>query len=151
MKYLKLRIGWSVMWGLTAVSVIVLWARSYQHYDFASHNFFGSQGVIIESIRGVAFIKYAPGAPIVNGYGSSAPDPSRKPAGTFPTGTWGGFAFSTRSGGRVSAAPFWFLSLIAIAFTIGPWAQTIRRFSLRTLLMAITVVAVGLGLIVWLV
>ncbi len=150
MKHRKLRIAWSVMWGLVAVLLILLWARSYHLYDFASHNFFGNRGFIIESIRGVGFVKYAPGATIVNAHGSSAPDRSRVPGEIFAKGTWGGFEFSTRAGGLVFAMPFWFLSLTAIVFTICPWARTIRRFSLRTLLIATTLVAVALGLIVWL-
>src|SRR4051794_33980026 len=33
MKYRKLRIAWSVVWGLAAVLLIVLWVRSYWWQD----------------------------------------------------------------------------------------------------------------------
>jgi hypothetical protein len=149
MKYRKLRIAWSVAWGIAALLFVMLWVRSYHHYDFASHNFFGRRGFIVESIRGVGFVKYVPGAIVVNGYGSSVPERSRIPAGTFAKGTWGGFNFSIHPSGLIFAVPFWFLALIAIVFAIGPWIRTVRRFSLRTLLIATTLVAVVLGLIVW--
>src|SRR5918995_3829478 len=37
MKYGKLRIAWSVGWGLLCLLLIVLWVRSYWWNDFASH------------------------------------------------------------------------------------------------------------------
>jgi hypothetical protein len=43
--------------------------------------------------------------------------------------------------------PYWFLSLTAIALASAPFA--VHRFSLRTLLVAMTVVAVVLGLAMW--
>jgi hypothetical protein len=36
MKHRKLRIAWSVAWGIAAVLLIVLWARTYQHVDMLS-------------------------------------------------------------------------------------------------------------------
>jgi hypothetical protein len=49
---------------------------------------------------------------------------------------------------RDLSLPHWFL--VAVVGTIGaiPWITNARRFSLRTLLIATTLVAVGLGLIV---
>ena len=49
MKYRKLRIAWSVAWGIVAVLLCVLWVRSYSHGEgllmplnngtrFASHH-----------------------------------------------------------------------------------------------------------------
>ena len=47
--------------------------------------------------------------------------------------------------------PHWFLILVFGTFAITPWISSLRyRFSLRTLLIATTLVAVVLGLIVWL-
>jgi hypothetical protein len=46
--------------------------------------------------------------------------------------------------------PYWCLALTSIAFAIAPWISAFKcRFSLRTLLIATTLVAVVLGLIVW--
>jgi hypothetical protein len=33
MRFRKLRIAWSVLWGLAAVLLIALWVRSYHHVD----------------------------------------------------------------------------------------------------------------------
>jgi hypothetical protein len=55
------------------------------------------------------------------------------------------------AGGRVPnyllMFPHWFLVLLSAAFATAPWIRW--RFSLRTLLIATTLVAVVLGLIVW--
>ena len=46
--------------------------------------------------------------------------------------------------------PHWFPLLILIAFATMPWVRYVGwRFSLRTLLIATTIIAVVLGLIVW--
>jgi hypothetical protein len=36
MKYCKLRIGWSVAWGVVAVLLVALWVRSYSQCDLLS-------------------------------------------------------------------------------------------------------------------
>src|SRR5690349_20538275 len=38
MKYRKLRITWSVMWGLVCALLIVFWVRSYWRFDTAEGN-----------------------------------------------------------------------------------------------------------------
>jgi hypothetical protein len=43
--------------------------------------------------------------------------------------------------------PHWFCALILATFSVAPWIR--RQFSLRTLLIVTTLVAVVLGLIVW--
>jgi hypothetical protein len=45
-------------------------------------------------------------------------------------------------------APYWFLILLTAAIAAAPWLRWPKRFSLRTLLIATTLVAVVLGLIV---
>jgi hypothetical protein len=49
---------------------------------------------------------------------------------------------------RIVALPHWMLVVTFTAFGVAPWIHW--RFSLRTLLIATTLVAVGLGLVVWL-
>jgi hypothetical protein len=46
--------------------------------------------------------------------------------------------------------PHWFVVLVASLVGALPWAWKYQRFSLRTLLIATTLVAVGLGVVVWL-
>jgi hypothetical protein len=52
---------------------------------------------------------------------------------------WNPFAF---------AAPFWFLVPLSAAVAVSPWVRW--RFGLRTLLIAMAIFAVALGLGVWL-
>jgi hypothetical protein len=56
------------------------------------------------------------------------------------------FWFATRKSmsGFCIVLPMWFLILIGVSIASAPW---IRRFSLRTLLTATTLVAVGFGVI----
>jgi hypothetical protein len=49
---------------------------------------------------------------------------------------------------RICVVPCWTVALFSAAFTFAPWIQWSKSFSLRTLLIATTLVAVGLGLIV---
>jgi hypothetical protein len=52
---------------------------------------------------------------------------------------------------RVFFIPVWSAILVAAPLAAAPWIRQLRyRFSLRTLLLATTLVAVVLGLIVWL-
>ena len=64
-----------------------------------------------------------------------------------------GFRYNVYSNGlRYMWAPLWAVgaSLVAAAATLAAWPCLRWRFSLRTLLIATTLVAVGLGLIMWL-
>ncbi len=45
--------------------------------------------------------------------------------------------------------PLWSLTVLFATFGIAPWLPWSHRFRLRTLLIATTLVAVGLGLAVW--
>ena len=51
MKYRKLRIAWSVVWGILCVLLIVLWVRGYSTADgFAG--MLGQQGIMAHSDKG---------------------------------------------------------------------------------------------------
>jgi hypothetical protein len=69
--------------------------------------------------------------------------------GARRSGKWGftGELFSLSN--WVVQTPYWFIVVLTTVITIAPWLTT-RRFSLRTLLFATTLVAVVLALIVWL-
>jgi hypothetical protein len=75
-------------------------------------------------------------------YGSSYPNIPNWHTGWHVTGLTGR---SYSSGGTGIIAPHWFPLVIALSFVGVPWIRW--RFSLRTLLIATTLVAVGLGLI----
>jgi hypothetical protein len=54
------------------------------------------------------------------------------------------FAARKRAAGFSIVLPMWFLILMGASIASAPW---IRRFSLRTMLIATTLISVGLGII----
>src|SRR2546423_33436 len=62
-----------------------------------------------------------------------------------------GFGIWQKSGRTIYIVPHWFPVLLLATFAVAPWYRRIpHQFSLRTLLIATTLVAVVLGLLVWL-
>jgi hypothetical protein len=117
--YRKLRIAWSVVWGIAAVLLFAWGLRSYRHEEF-----FSLWGHWIGLYHGSIMIDFA--------------RPNGRGTGWIAVGQ--GFNF-----------PHWFPIAVFSTLAIVPWLQSLRwRFSLRALLIATTLVAVGLGLIVWL-
>jgi hypothetical protein len=155
MKFRNLRIAWSVTWGIAVVLLLVLWIRSNRHYESIARNngkgvttILCSTGGTVHFVRDLMMNRFP-----YSGYYT----PSR-------SGTWeiiradvvypsapiqwaGGLPFSWES---KFVIPHWFLvALFAIAAGL-PWIRhTNCRFSLRTLLIATTLVAVALGAIVY--
>jgi hypothetical protein len=149
MKYRKLRIAWSVGWGILAVLLCVLWVRSYYVWDWKrtpvfSGSIFTSSGLgqvclCVTSYRGFHFKweaidakEYVPpvGGSIHGFYTNSGTDTLNR--GKF----------------KLVAFPLWFATLVIATLAAFPWFCW--RFSLRTLLIATTLVAVVMGLAVWL-
>ena len=163
MKFRKLRIAWSVFWGLAGVLLLVLWVRSYAQHD--SYNWsrthttsddllmFGAGRIALlhncDRPENDGFNHYSQ---VFKGSGdmrswfrSSMPicGPDQMPI-HYPAG----FGMSrTLPQDFVVTLPFWFAVLLFAGFAVAPWLPW--RFSLRTLLIATTLVAVMLGLIVW--
>jgi hypothetical protein len=150
MRYRKLRIAWSVAWGVVCALLVVLWVRSSHHaesiyipvagsYEFSCYSEYGSVQFDI--------IDY--------GTGEFALDSEEiEPMGYVPPGQgfWWylGFAVDSWPGGSVVMLPYWLICGVSVCIVIAPWIRLSNRFSLRTLLIATTLVAVMLGLIVWL-
>ena len=60
-----------------------------------------------------------------------------------------GFYYGTPTPGLTCVTlPYWFIVLVTAATAISPWLPWSKRFSLRTLLIATTLVAVGMGIVV---
>jgi hypothetical protein len=167
MRFRKLRIAWSVACGIAAVLLCMLWVRSYWQEDFVF--------LKILAIHSRAQLSMSEGRIHLLAHGDSV-EPSglswqrnpiamsakhdvnwRLSAGAsldpnadrlfnisrldLPNGILTGFA---------GQAPHWSIALLFAAFSIAPWLSRSLRFSLRTLLIATTLVALSLGLIVWL-
>jgi hypothetical protein len=159
MRFRKLRIAWSVGWGLAAVLLIALWVRGAYYYDFFYHDLANKRGIVVESARGKITAEYI-GDPVVfdSGYGTEpAHIGGLRLTGNLSDDTHAGFRFSTFSiytgsqNAVVCVVPLWFLSLLTGIVAATPWINWSKRFSLRTLLIATTLVAVVLGLIVYVV
>ena len=112
MRFRKLRIAWSVVWGIACVLLIALWVREYRQ----AH-------LIVDSFEN----RPAPNRSIFIHL-------KREPA--FSCG--------------FSGVPYWSIAVGFVALGAATWINWDGRFSLRTLLIATTLLAVMLGLIVWL-
>jgi hypothetical protein len=145
-----LRITWTGFWGLAAILLVALWVRSY---CFA-------EGILVPLTRS---------HDLHCGYGSGAIDftllndgsgqwvvhsDSLELLGNIPSrqGLWWtlGFSFDKQPYGSLVMLPFWLLVVLSLSFAMGPWVSRFKRFSLRTLLIATTLVGVGLGTVAWL-
>jgi hypothetical protein len=132
----KLRSAWSVGCGILCVLLIVFWVRSYSWLDSAS--LFGKYS--LASFRGDIFVN----RPVVLTYSGPAPprfSPPRYGITSIPADQRGLIIFE---GGW--AIPYWLSMLPVVALGIAPWFRW--RFSLRTLLIAATLVALAVGLVV---
>jgi len=144
MKWRKLRIAWSVGCGVLAVLLCVLWVRSYWTWSYLSAGITTKQRLGFNSASGsliavVHFHHPATARPRSKWEASSVPAP-KQPA-------YHRFMVRRLSGGFSIGIPFWFLIPLNIVAAAAPWLRW--RFSLRTLLIVTTLVALLLGLFVW--
>jgi hypothetical protein len=146
MRYRKLRIAWSVACGIACVLLIALWVRSHAIRDsaFWPRNKFGME---MNSMKGhvVLFVVFQPFADEQTKILHEKITPNdelRVKCGIL------GFAYDSEPDRFSIHVPFWFLALALTAVAAAPWIRWSRRFTLRTLLIATTLVAVALGLAV---
>ena len=148
MKYRKLRIAWSVAWGIACLLLVVLWVRSYSYrsnFQAVALNHTFQCSLLAGTIHlciGTPFPDWATGFwekhhsdPYFDNW-----DHPNSPAFNFSVNQYG-------AGSVAVEFPYWFPPLITMILATAPWLRW--RFSLRTLLIAMTLVAVGLGAIVW--
>jgi hypothetical protein len=136
-----LRIAWSVMWAILCLLLVALWVRSYWRHDFIC--FYGRTNIGIESQQGnlLPFVQQFGGAEGKWKFNSTPSDPA-SPTFRHPAFTWNNQLPSY----FFTAIPHWFISVCAAVFAAVPWIRW--RYRLRTLLIAMTLVAVALGAIV---
>jgi hypothetical protein len=136
-----LRIGWSVGWGIVAVLWIAWWVRSYAVIDNVNFDFPGKSEIQLFTTKGsfaVSLQKANLGwfwnSPKTWLYDREYPGPLQ-------------FQFTHVTGCSTLRMPYWFLVSICAAIAASSWPHW--RFSLRTLLIATTLVAVVLGVIAY--
>jgi hypothetical protein len=143
MRFRKLRIAWSVFWGVLTALLIVLWVRSYWWEDA----FYGNAGTLeVRSAAGHIMFH-------------QRPLPQRSPGWTHESGLitgrrgFGmchlGFWYLNNSEFTTAITSYWFPVLLSAITATLSWIRWSRRFGLRTLLIATTLVALVLGWVVW--
>jgi hypothetical protein len=154
MRFRKLRIAWSVVWGLLAVLLIVLWVRSYWWSDTAFGPLSKSRAVLLSSRHGrlsviVEQIKipmwaYSRNSRAEQLAATSSPSLSQAFARLFAI-----TFYSKKNSG--ASTPYTYPVLLICGLAVAPWIRQLQwQFSLRTLLIVTTLVVVVLGLFVWL-
>jgi hypothetical protein len=150
MKYRKLRISWSAGWGVVALLLTVLWVRSYTTF----YGFFlpvtDEFGFSADSVLGHVLVHTAviqPPSKVVPFYWKHFVIEGRFKS-RFNRDVLG-FYVGRHSHGVRFDAPHWFLVLSAAGLSAAPWLREKLNFSLRALLIATALVAVGLGLVVY--
>jgi hypothetical protein len=139
-----------VLCGIVCLLLIVLWVRSYWWQDLIIGNISPHiNGLNLSSESGQ--IKYTDVrrsdiAPSQFAILSRRRDEIFHVPSGFDTKVVAEFGVSLVPASWSIAAPHWFVALISVGLGSLPW---FRRFSLRTLLIATTLVAVVLGLIAY--
>jgi hypothetical protein len=162
MRFRKLRIAWSVAWGMVAVLLCVLWVRSYQiqddvwvEYSGPTAGQTGNTFVHLLSLHGrlIAVPRHnfstTPWRLGHNGVVHFSMD-FQDNAGRSPSLLSPQILRWSQYSRTEFHIPYWCFIVTFGVVSVIPWVRRIGwRFSLRTLLIATTLVAVVLGLIVW--
>jgi len=118
MRFRKLRIAWSAQCGIVYVLLLMLWVRTYWHPDFIPKRLVSKPAWQVRSYGGsIDLIRW----------------------NTPSNVTW------TRTPSIKVTIPHTALALTIAFAAIAPWVNWSKRFSLRTLLIATTVMAAVLG------
>jgi hypothetical protein len=151
MRYRKLRIAWSVGCGILCLLLIGLWVRSYWRADVVVGPLFSGQAFSISSSCSELLIRNyqtPEGTTWDWGINSRNVDDSDADAREqMRTVTTLGFALiDWRPIGWMLILPHALLVILSGTLSLVPLIRCSRRFSLRTLLLGMTVSAVVLGL-----
>jgi len=148
-RFRRLRIAVSVFFGVVIVVFATLWVRSYRGEDVICVPTLGRY-FRLNSVPGRIYfsLQYVGRKFWSNhswkGNGSAAVELRHAISDRYEMF---GFALREKNGTSYVHVPHWFLVSAAAAAAISPWLRW--KYSLRTLLVAITLVAVVLGLAVW--
>ena len=136
-----LRITWTVAWGVVALLLVALWVRSYRSTDIVVGQCFTISTDITINRGSVTLLNNRLAGPSLFVWRIRTLPPQPLPTG--------GLHWQTFPSLHLVQVPIpILLALVATASTLS-WIRWSHRFSLRTLLLALTAVAVLLGLVVW--
>jgi hypothetical protein len=143
MRFRKQRIAWSVACGIACVLLILFWVRSYRVIDVVHW----TTSTRITFVSEIGIIQVSRSKSIAIGARTWEWHTLTDFMGAFPR-TW---SFNSSRDGFRFSFPHRLPIAISGVLAVAPWMRQLRwRFSLRTLLIATTLIAVVLGLIVWL-
>ena len=151
MKYRKLRIAWSVAWGVACLLLIALWVRSQWYADHYFASVTKTHLMHVQLIPGAIAIRITDVTRMylrqdfTVGANNWRPHAIGLRESKYRSPLWAAFDYA----GGYLTLPYWFLVSITAILTAAPWIKRRPQFSLRTLLIAMTLVAVGLGLAVY--
>src|SRR5262249_18323985 len=149
MTYRKLRIAWSVAWGVVAVLLCVLWVRSY--WSMANVGIRNGRAALVVGVeRGSIHL-------IKRSTGDFAWYSQEGAVGYvyLEEGRHNPFDIVASANALYHVQdlwlyiPCWFVCVVLAILAAIPWITCLHHFGLRTLLIATTFVAVELGVIVW--
>lgn len=149
-----LRIVVSALGGITCLLLVVLWVRSYSGEDVIRLSIPGIPRIRINSVPSRVYVTLSSEPRGVGGFwtthrwngdGSAAVTLTQRVSTRHENLL--GFGVRQRSGRNVLHVPHWFLVITAAAIAAAPWIRSRLHFSLRTLLLAVTLLAVLLGLV----
>lgn len=152
MRFRKLRIAFSALCGMACLLLIVLWLRSYRVADDVQMSASHLLTIRWQTFRGqliwweIGALETAPRTWNHHAFWNTAerqPDWEQMDV-LVPSWHW-----VTMGTGAIAAfvIPCWFPTLVSVALATAPWLRW--RFSLRTLLIATTLLAVVLGLAIY--
>lgn len=151
----RLRIVWTALFGTFCVLLILLWARSYYRFDWfgpgitlipspSGQELHPKSGFVFESAGGALAVWYVGNLRDSTWYawhvGSSSPEPQLRVTGDDGESASDGFRAKTHPNGSIKgAAPHWCLAFLCAVLLTSVW---VRHFSVRTMLIATTLIAV---------
>src|SRR4051794_16934143 len=149
MRFRKLRIARSIGWGVLAVLLVVMWARSFWYCEGVL-SVFGN----VTTVRGTIVVNlfdFVYGWKCENKQWAVTQASPERWSDDAPMPRWPPIRFDqSHIGVFCIELEYWFLSLLFALLGFTVWKSTlVLRFSLRTLLIATTLVAVVLGLAVY--
>jgi hypothetical protein len=143
MRLSKLRIAWPVFSGLAAVLLIVFWVRSYWIYDYGYKGRGNGLHLTVGSNDGALFLINMK----LPFNGPTSPSPSWMFRSQKASDSRAPFELTLTPGNTRVRVPYLSLVLPIAAIAMAPWLRF--QFSLRTLLIATTLVALLLGAVIW--
>jgi hypothetical protein len=153
MKHRTLRIAWSVAWGILCLLLIALWLRSYWWRDNYGFSFFGRQIVDANSMYGQLTLYWHDDGPEPNRLGLRTKRVKDHMAdmerllGRPEVVPRPHFRLLRQQPVSYLLLPHWSVVLVIAVAAGASWLPF--RFSLRTLLIGMTVIAALLGFVIW--